>query len=355
MIPLSRPLLGEAEIAAVERVLRSGRLVAGPEVEAFELEFTGVVQSAHAVAVANGTLALEMALRALEIGPGAEVIVPSFTFVATANAVRMVGATPVFADIDPKSMCLGPDSLRAAITDRTVAVIAVHLYGHPAPMDELATVCGDHDILLVEDAAQALGAALAGRPVGSLATCAAFSFYPTKNITTGEGGMVTTDDPLLADRIRLLRNHGSRQRYEHSTPGTNARMTDLSAAIGRVQLEKLPGWLVRRRQNARFYDEMLGDVVETPACLPDAQHAYHQYTVRSHARAELMAALESRRVGYGLYYSTPCHRQPAFAPTRATLPHTERASREVLSIPIRPDLTEDELHRVVAAVRSGST
>ena len=354
MIPLSRPILGEAEIDACAAVLRSGQLSSGPEVEAFEREFATKVGSRHSVAVSNGTTALELALRALGVGPGDEVVVPSFTFIATANAVRLTGADPVFADIDPTSFCVSAETVAPLIGPRTVAVVAVHLYGNIADPAGLTSLCSRHRLALVEDAAQALGAVAESAPAGSLGTIAAFSFYPTKNITTGEGGMVTTSDPHLADRVALFRNHGSRRRYEHETVGTNARMTDMAAAVGRVQLGRLAGWQEQRTRNAAAYDAALRDVVDTPTVTAGTRHAYHQYTIRCRDRSGMAAALDAAGIGHGIYYETPCHRQKPYLEAGVDLPVTDRLAAEVLSIPVRPDLTTAERDTVIAAVIRGA-
>jgi dTDP-4-amino-4,6-dideoxygalactose transaminase len=343
-------MIGEAEIDAAAAVLRSGRLTAGPQVEAFEDEFAATVGARHASAVSSGTTALELALRALDVGPGDQVIVPSFTFIATANAVRLTGAEPVFADVDPVTFCVSADTVEALIGPRTVAVVAVHLYGNLADPVGLAGLCHRHRLALVEDAAQALGAATETTPAGSLGSIAAFSFYPTKNITTGEGGMITTFDQQLADRVALLRNHGSRRRYEHEMVGTNARMTEMAAAIGRVQLGRLEGWQEQRTRNAHSYDAALSGVVATPQVAEGTRHAYHLYTIRCHDRGATIGALADAGVGYGIYYETPCHRQKPYLEAGAVLPVTDRLAADVVSIPVRPDLTEAEREIVIDAV-----
>jgi hypothetical protein len=264
MIHLASPIIGEEEIAAVVRVLRSGMLAQGTEVAAFEKEFAATFGSEHAAAVCNGTMALILALQAADIGPGDEVIVPSFTFAATVNAVALVGAVPVFADCDADTFCIDPRDAESLVTGRTRALIAVHLYGQLAPMAKLAAIATAHDLFLIEDAAQGHGATRDGQPVGALSDLSTYSFYPTKNMTTGEGGMVTGRDAELVARVKLLRNHGMKQRYHHDIIGGNARMTDLGAAIGRVQLRHVEDWNARRRQIASVYDLHLAGIVTTP-------------------------------------------------------------------------------------------
>jgi perosamine synthetase len=347
-VPLARPLIGPEEQAAVAGVMASGGLAQGPEVAAFEDEFAKLVDGRHCVAVNSGTSALHLSLLALGIGPGDEVVVPSFTFAATANAVRLAGATPVFADIRAHDYCLDPVAVRAAVTPRTRAVMPVHLYGHPAAMDEIAAVAAEHSLLVVEDAAQAHAASWQGRPAGAWGDAACFSFYPTKNMTTGEGGLVVTPDPDTARTLRLLRNQGMERRYENELVGFNVRMTDIGGAIGRVQLRKLDGWTEQRRANAAFLSrELRGVTVPTEA--PGAVHVYHQYTVRSDRRDDLQAHLARAGVGSGVYYPVPVHRLPAFG-AQLDLPETERAAREVLSLPVGPHLAQEQLEHVVAAV-----
>jgi perosamine synthetase len=344
--------VGDDEVTAVLQVLRSGRLVQGQEVAAFEEEFAGIVGARTCVAVNSGTSALHLGLLAAGIGPGDEVVVPSFTFAATANAVAMTGATPVFADIEPDTFCLDPDAVSAAVTPRTAAVVPVHLYGHPAPWEGLADLAERHGLLLLEDAAQAHGATYDGTPVGALGDVAAFSFYATKNMTTGEGGMVVCRDEDTARRVRLLRNQGMEQRYRNEIAGLNNRMTDLAAAMGRVQLRRLAGWNAERRAVAAAYDEQLAGVV-TPTVAPKAEPVWHQYTVRSSDRDALAARLDAAGVDSAVYYPVPTHRLPAYE-LDLELPETDRAAGEVLSLPIRPGLTDAEVARVVAAVNEVS-
>ncbi len=342
MIPAARPMIGLDERKAVDRVLAGGMLAQGPEVAAFEDEFAKVVAGRHCAAVNSGTSALHLGLLAAGIGRGDEVIVPSFSFAATANAVALAGAVPVFVDIERDSFCLSPAAVEAAVGPRTRAIMPVHLYGHPAAMDDLMTIAARHDLLVVEDAAQAHAAALHGTPVGAFGVVAAFSFYPTKNMTSGEGGMVTTASPDIDRMVRLLRNQGMERRYANEVVGFNTRMTDIHAAIGRVQLGKLAGWTAQRQHNAAFLDASLRGVV-TPTVAPGATHVYHQYTIRVPEDRDGFAEELSRRgVGSGVYYPVPIHRLPAFDQP-LDLPETERAARECLSLPVHPALTEDEL------------
>ena len=345
-----RVVMGAEETAAVSRVLASGSLVQGAEVAAFEDEFAKLVDSRTCVAVNSGTSALHLGLLAAGIGPGDEVVVPSFTFAATANAVAMTGARPVFADIDPDTFCLDPDAVRAAVGPRTAGIVPVHLYGQAAPMTDLAALASQHGLLVLEDAAQAHGASHDGRPVGALGDVAAFSFYATKNMTTGEGGMVVCADDAVARRVRLLRNQGMERRYENEIPGLNNRMTDLAAAIGRVQLARLPEWNERRRAVAARFDADLRGVV-TPPTRPGNLHVHHQYTVRCDHRDDVLQDVVGAGVAAAVYYPTPTHRLPAYASGDVPdLPETDRAAREVLSLPVHPRLTDAEVERVVTVV-----
>lgn len=349
-VALARPLIGAEEQEAVARVLSSGELSQGPEVAAFEHEFSQLVDGRHCIAVNSGTSALHLSLVALGLGPGDEVVVPSFTFAATANAVCLAGATPIFADICSRDFCLDPDAVRNALSPRTRAVMPVHLYGHPAAMDEIAAVAADADLLVIEDAAQAHAAAWQGRPVGAWGDAACFSFYPTKNMTTGEGGLVVTPDADIARTLRLLRNQGMERRYENELVGFNVRMTDLSAAIGRVQLRHLPGWTEARRRNAAFLSRELRGVV-VPIEEAQAVHVYHQYTVRLDGRDALREHLAQRGIGSGVYYAVPVHRLPAFAEA-LDLAETECAAQEVLSLPVGPHLDQRQLEHIVSSVNS---
>ena len=349
-VPASAVQIGEEERAATLRVLDSGMLAQGPEVAQFESEFAAHVDGRPCVAVNSGTSALLLALVALGIGPGDEVVVPSFSFAATANAVALTGARPVFADIEPAHFCLDPSAVEAAVTTRTAAIVPVHLYGHPAPMGRIVDVAAKHGLAVVEDAAQAHLAGLDGRPVGTFGEVAAFSFYPTKNMTAGEGGMVVCADEAVARTVRLLRNQGMERRYANEIVGYNMRMTDLHAAIGRVQLDALPDRTEQRRRNAAFLSsELAGTGVVVPPTAPGAAPVWHQYTVRAPDRERLGSRLADRGVGTGVYYPTPIHRLPAYA-LELDLPVTEQAAAEVLSLPVHPALSRAQLDHVVAAV-----
>jgi perosamine synthetase len=352
MIPAAKTQIGEEERAAVDRVLASGMLAMGPEVAAFESEFSVHVANRHCIAVNSGTSALHLALLAAGIGPGDEVIVPSFSFAATANSVALTGATPVFVDIEPDYFAIDPSAVEAAITPRTRAVMPVHLYGHPAALVALTAIAKKHGMLLLEDAAQAHLASVDGVPVGAWGIAASFSFYPTKNMTAGEGGLMSTADDGVARTMRLLRNQGMEKRYANEIIGFNTRMTDIHAAIGRVQLTRLPEWTAKRQANAAFFSENLAGVV-TPPTAEGAVHVFHQYTIRvvDHDRDRFAEELAARGVGSGVYYPTPIHRLPSFA-LDLDLPTTELVASQVLSLPIYPSLTDDELGTIVDAVNA---
>lgn len=355
-IPPAKPIIGDEERAAVDRVLRSGMVAQGPEVAAFEAEFSAhFVPGRPSVAVNSGTAGLHLGLLAAGVGAGDEVIVPSFTFAATGNSVALTGATPVFVDIEPETFSLDPEAVAAAITPKTKGILPVHLYGHPARMRELEALAAARNVALYEDAAQAHGAALDGRPVGSFGEFAMFSLYPTKNMTSGEGGMVTAANEDIARRLRLLRNQGMEKQYENEIVGFNARMTDIHAAIGRVQLGKVDAWTKTRRENAAFLDKNLQGVVVPPVA-EGAVHVYHQYTVRvPEDRDGFVAALKAEHnVGAGVYYPIPNHRLPSLAPYAPglDLPETERAAREVASLPVHPSLSQDDLERIATAVNA---
>jgi len=359
MIPISKPEIGPAEEAAVLEALRSGMLAMGRRTVEFEEAWAAYCGVRHAVLMANGTVALEAILRGLGVGPGDEVVVPSFTFNATASAVLVVGARPVFADVRQDDFCLDPASVAAAVTPRTKAIVAVHLYGLMADMEPLVEIAERRGVALVEDAAQAHGATCRGRKAGQFGP-AMFSLYATKNLMTGEGGFATTDDDGLAERLRLYRNHGMRVRYHHDTLGTNLKPTDLAAALGLAQLARLDERTAQRRRNAARLTEGLAGYL-TPSVPAGREHVWHQYTMRFPGeRDRVAAALAGRGVGTLVYYPIPVHRQAYIQPlvpgaADLDLPVTNRLADEVLSIPVRPNLAPDEVEAVIAAVREVAT
>lgn len=352
MIPSANPSIGQEERDAVDRVLRSGGLAQGPEVAAFEEEFSSHVGNRHCVALNSGTSALHLAFLAAGIQPGDEVIVPSFSFAATANSVALAGATPVFVDIEEDHFNLDPIKIESAITSKTRAIMPVHLYGHPADMVSINQIAEKYNFLVFEDAAQAHKASIDGIPVGAWGVAASFSFYPTKNMTSGEGGMVSTSSSEIARKIRVLRNQGMEIRYQNEAVGFNTRMTDIHAAIGREQLKKLPAWTTKRQANADFLSSQLSGVV-TPKVAEGMGHVFHQYTVKviDTDRDAFAAELSKRGVGNGVYYPTPIHRLPSFN-MAIDLPVTERVAAQVLSLPIHPSLTQAELETIVEVVNS---
>ena len=349
MIILSRPQIGSEEIRAVTEVLESGMLASGARVHAFETAFAQAVGAQHAIAVGSGTAALHVGLMAMGIGSGDEVIVPSFTFAASANAVRMVGADPVFVDIDPHDYTIHAEAIEPAITVATKAVMPVHLYGQMAPMDEISELTSAAGIDIIEDAAQAHLAESSGRIAGSIGRVGAFSFYPTKNMTTGEGGMITTFDTEVAERARWLRNQGMAERYVHRIVGINERMTEIEAAIGLIQLGKLPEWTKRRREIAETYNRRLDPALGLPEERSDAIHVYHQYALAlaPSGRDRVRAALRDADIGHDTYYPKATHQQDPYLGADYALPVTEEMTERVVSIPVRPDLSEKEIETIV--------
>jgi dTDP-4-amino-4,6-dideoxygalactose transaminase len=350
-IALAKPQVTRLERKEVNRVLKSLSIAQGPEVKKFESEFSKFVGERDCVAVNSGTSALHVSLIALGIGAGDEVIVPSFTFAATANVVSLVGATAVFVDIDPRTYCIDPFSIIKAITPKTKAIIAVHLYGLPADMRAICQIAKDNSLLVIEDAAQAHIAAIDGQLVGTFGDAAAFSFYPTKNMTSGEGGMAVMRNSDDARICRLLRNQGMEQRYQNEIPGFNLRMTDIHAAIGRVQLKKLPKMTEKRQENAEFLSKNLA-TDSFPFIPIGYKHVFHQYTVRIKKNREAFSAkLSSAGIGNDVYYPTQVHKLPSFK-LSIELPETEIATQEVLSLPVHPGLRKKELIRIVSIFNS---
>lgn len=345
-IPLAKPIIGRQERKAVIRVLKSGNLAQGTEVKAFEEEFSKVVEGRDCVAVNSGTSALHLALLSLNIGPGHEVIVPSFTFAATANSVALTGAKPIFVDIEPLTFNIDPIEIEKAVTKNTRAIQVVHLYGLPANMPDIIKIAKKYNLLIIEDAAQAHGANIQGKPVGTFGDAAAFSFYPTKNMTTGEGGMIVFADEIATKKARLLRNQGMEKRYTNEIVGFNLRMTEFQAAIGRIQLKKLSTWNKTRQENAYFYSNNLQNVL-TPHITPGYEHVFHQYTIRiKKERDQVQDFLRAQKISCEVYYPTQVHKLPSFE-CDMELPQTLAATKEVLSLPIRPDLSSRELNFIV--------
>lgn len=353
-IPMARPMFDEETRQALLEVLDSGRLAQGERGLEFEERFAEWTGAPFAIAVSNGTAALLLALMALGIGPGDEVITTPFTFAATANVILFLGARAVFADIRPDTLNLDPEAVERRITSRTRAVIVVHLYGNPCEMAAFTALAERYGLALIEDAAQAPGALYRGRPVGSFGI-GCFSFYATKNMTTGEGGMITTHDPHLARRLRMLRDHGQSAKYVHEILGLNFRMTELQAALGIGQLRHIEDWNARRRAIAAFYDRHL-QRVRKPEVTPDSTPVYHLYTVRLPAawRDAVRKRLHEAGIETGIHYPMPIHRQPLYQRLgyRDDLPVAEAAAREVLSIPIHPALREEELRYVVETMNA---
>lgn len=351
-IPITSPLLGREEVAAARRVLLSGRVSQGPEVEALEAEFASALRVRHAVAVSSGSAALELVFRALGIGPGDEVITTPFTFFSTVASVLNVGALPVLVDIDPVTSNIDVAQVSSAITTRTAAVLPVHLYGRPAALDELLSLCRRHGLVLVEDACQAVGATFRERSVGSFGI-GCFSFHGSKNITCGEGGMVTTGNHSIARRLRQLRSHAAQRQHRHATVSSNFRLTDLQAAVLRVQLSRLGGITRKRQRIARFYDRALSEtaVIAPPPNDAVFSSCYHLYTVRLRNRREaLRSGLKRRGIDSRVYYPRPVYRQPAWRGDEYRLPFTESACREVVSIPVHSALSSGQADYIAEAV-----
>jgi dTDP-4-amino-4,6-dideoxygalactose transaminase len=343
--------MGEEEKERVWEAMSSGSLAQGPRVKQLEEEFAAFVGADHAVATSSGTTALHLALLGHGIGDGDEVITVPFTFIASANSIVYTGARPVFVDIDERDFTMDVSQVEAAITPRTKAIMPVSLYGQPADMPAIDEIAQRHGLAVIEDAAQAHGAAVGDRKSGTWGA-GAFSFYPTKNMTTGEGGMITTRDGDYAERVRLLREHGMKVRYHHDIVGYNFRMTDIAAAIGLAQLPKLPGYNDRRRAIAARYDAELRGVI-TPYVRPGVTHVYHQYTVRVHERDAFVEKLKERGVGSAIYYPIPVHRQKPFVAMGyggQSFPVTDRLTDQVVSIPVHPSLSDDEVSTVIGAV-----
>jgi perosamine synthetase len=357
-IPVARPAIGQDEISAVTAVLESGMLASGERVAEFEKKFADYCGATHAVAMNNGTAALHAALLAADIGPGDEVIVPSFTFFATASSVSMTGAKPVFVDVNEKTFCIDPAQVENHITPKTKAVIGVHLFGQPFDVQAIKQVCESHNLTLIEDAAQAQGAMWNSEKAGAIGNMGCFSFYATKNMTTGEGGMVTTSDKALNERLRLLINHGQSEKYLHTRIGYNYRLTDVAAAIGLVQLKKLEKFNTRRRKNAEYFDAHISvKGILTPFVAPGMHHVYHQYVLRltdefGMKRADFIEYLKAKGIGSAIHYPIPLHHQPVYARANEpdSCPVSTSLASSVLSIPVHPLLDQKELSYICEVI-----
>lgn len=341
---------------AVTKVLASQQFVLGKEGSALEREIAAFCGVRHGIGVASGTDALILALRAVGVNGGDEVMLPPFTFVATGSAVSALGARPVFADIDPATFNVSGDEIAKRITKKTRAIVVVHLYGLAADMDRVREIAEEHGLPIVEDNAQAIGATFKRRPTGSLGDIACLSFYPTKNLGAyGDAGMITTDSPKLDARLRTLRNHGQSSRYNSSEPGWNSRLDELQAAILRVKLRHLKEWENARRAHAAQYSQLLGGInqVKTPDVPADYQHVFHQYTIRAPRRDELQKFLTDRGIGNAVYYPVPLHLQPIYAGlgySHGSFPEAEKAAAEAISLPMFPELQADQIERVAQAI-----
>ncbi len=359
-IPIAKPNFGKEEETAVKEVLESGILASGPRTKRFEKEFAEYIGVKHAVAVANGTIALDVALKTLKIGAGDEVITSAFSFIASGNCVLFQNAKPVFADIDPRTFNIDPSDVAEKITAKTKALIPVHMFGQPAKMDALKEIAEDKGIALVEDAAQAHGAEYKGQKAGSIGEMGCFSFYATKNMTAGEGGMITTNNPKLAEKARLLINHGQSQKYHHDTLGYNYRITELCAAIGSVQLQKLDEFNAKRRENAQLLTQGIRRFrgLTVPYVDTDVKPVFHQYVVKveenyPRGRDELVDRLTEKGIGVAVHYPVPIYRQPLYQKLGyrgAKCPNTEEACKRVLSLPVHPLVDKKDIEYMLAVL-----
>lgn len=356
MISIAKPLIGEEEKKAVSEVLDSGMIACGLKTEEFEKKFAKYVGCKHAIATTSGTTALHLGLLSLGISKGDEVIVPSFSFIASANSILFCNAKPVFCDVNPKTFNIEVNKIENLITGKTKAIMPVHLYGQPADMRPITDIAEDYDLKVIGDACQAHGAKYNSKMIGSFGDVECFSFYPTKNMTTGEGGMITTNSEELAEKAYSIRNHGrekNRWGYEHSRLGYNYRMTDIAAAIGIEQLKKLPKFNEKRRENAKYLNENLSEIKEiaTPIVLKNVEHVYHLYTIRCKDREKLIYQLKKNEVGYGIYYPKPLHFYKHLKQyAHRDLKNSEILANEVLSLPVHPALNEQDLQKIVEVV-----
>ncbi len=359
MINIAKPIISDEEIEAVTEVLKSGMLAQGSKVEEFQNEFAKYSEAKHGIATSSGTTALHTALVAAGVEKGDEVITTPFTFAATSNSVLYSEATPVYADINPRTFNLDPEKIEEKITDKTKAILPVHLYGQPADMDPILEIAEKHDLKVIEDAAQAHGSTYKGKKIGSIGDLGCFSFYPTKNMTTGEGGMVTTNDDELAEKASMIRAHGESKRYEQSLLGYNYRMTDIAASIGLVQLKSIDKFNAKRNENAKYLSEGLADVdgITTPCVDKNVCHVFHQYTIRvSKDRDGFKQFLTDNEIGTGVHYPIVLYKQPYYQNLGITgnCPEAELAAQQVISLPVHPSLTCEELDTIIDTIKKGS-
>ena len=359
MINIAKPIISDEEIEAVTEVLKSGMLAQGPKVDEFQNKFAKYVEAKYGIATSSGTTALHTALVAAGIKPGDEVITTPFTFAATSNSILYTQAKPVYADIDAKTFNLDPAKIEEQITDKTKAIVPVHLYGQPADMDGILEIAQKYNLKVIEDAAQAHGAVYKSKKIGSIGDFGCFSFYPTKNMTTGEGGMVTTNDEEYAEKAGMVRAHGESKRYEQSLLGYNYRMTDIAASIGLVQLKHIDEFNKIRNENAKYLSEGLADVegITTPVVADNVTHVFHQYTIRvSKDRDTFQKFLTDNQIGTGIHYPIVLYKQPYYQALSITgnCPLAEEAASQVISIPVHPSLTTEELDTIIDTIKKGS-
>ena len=343
---------------ALADVLESTAFIFGPNVHALEQEIASYLKCKHAVSCSSGTDALHLALRALDLNPGDEIITPSFTFAATAEAIRYIGATPVFVDIDPVSFNLEPECIANAVTDKTRAIIVVHLFGNPVDLNAIKQITADKNIYLIEDCAQSFGGSYNNKKTGTFGDVACYSFFPSKNLGCyGDGGLVSTNNDAIAEKVKLLRNHGSPERYQHTVIGWNSRLDEIQAAILRIKLKHIDQYNESRRAVASRYSQLLDVVVEqTPTEIANGYHVYHQYTVLVRHREKIQTALSEQKIASAIYYPTGLHQQPAFKDfaNRCSLPHTESVSALCLSLPIYPELSLDTVDTICEVFHSAA-
>jgi len=352
MIPVSKPYIGREEKQAVMAVLESGMLAQGPRTTELEEKFADVCGVKYAIATTSGTTALHVALLSHDVGPGDEVITTPFTFIASANSILFTGAKPVFVDIAPDTFNIDPGLIEQAITPNTKAVMPVHLFGYVCDMQAIQAIADKHDLVIVEDACQAVGATFKGQKAGSFGT-GCFSLYATKNMTSGEGGIITTNDELFAEKCRMLRNHGMKQRYHHDMLGYNFRMSDLHAAIGLAQIDRLDEFTTKRQSNATYLNAHITGGVRTPSVKPSYEHVWHQYTIRvQNNRDEMVKQLNANGVGTGIFYPIPAHKHEYMQKIvgNISLPVAEQIATEVISLPVHPQLTQTDLEKIVDEV-----